>query len=126
MWEYEVCVIRNYFGLCPPYGCWWWQDIQLLLHLVLQWYSEGYTPINLRHQEAFSLDDSQEDVQPQPPSGWRTFVYRHETLSLVILKLTLPLIFVLCQVVFWCRVAAISTNLQGLVPFVCNRTDQNW
>ena len=94
--------------------CWTVCLLCLLHHLVNQWLSEGYTPLNPRHLEAFSMDDDPQTAQPRSAPVWRIC---GETVTLIILKVTLPVIFLLCQVVFWCRVAAISTDLQGLIPF---------
>ena len=98
--------------------CWTVCLLSLLNHLLVQGLSRSSTTTNTRHLEAFSLDDGTESNQLRAPGFTICGLFYHwEKLEWIVQKLTLPLLFLVCQIGFWCRVAAIVSDKEGLVPF---------
>ena len=99
--------------------CWTFCLLSLASHLVIQWWGGGEgSPALLapRHQDAFSLEESPGQSQLINPGCVICGSFWHQSkVEAGLLRLALPLLFLVCQVVFWCRVAAISEDTEGLV-----------
>ena len=104
--------------------CWTVCLLSLLSHSLVQWCGGGggrgpTTTTIPRHQEAFSLDHNPDGSQSQLINPgcmiWGSF-YSQSQVETVLVQWTLPLLFLVCQAGFWCRVAAISQDTEGLVP----------
>ena len=95
--------------------CWTVCLLCLTCHLVVQWRT-GSTTVVPRHQEAFSLDESSGQAELVNPGCLvRGSFYHQSKVEFALLRVSLPLLFLVCQVGFWCRVAAITEDSGGLV-----------
>ena len=97
--------------------CWTVCLLSLISHIVVQWCGGGAATTTIpRHQDAFSMDHADGGSQLINPGCMVCGSFHSQNkVEVVLLRWTLPLLFLVCQVGFWCRVAAISEDTQGLV-----------